>query len=135
AVSQLFSTHDGDGDAITQYEVYLADSSSGGQPSGSLSQNGNAVATAQNVFLTSLDGLAYNGGSAGGTDNLWMRANDGSQWGNWALVQMNDPGISAGSSASPSISLMVNAMASTGSSGSSSTGHTTDQNTQNPLIA
>src|SRR6185437_12903256 len=96
AVSQLFSTHDGDGDAITQYEVYLADSSSGGQPSGSLSQNGNAIASGQNVFLTSLDAVAYTGGSTGGTDNLWLRANDGSQWGNWALVQMNDPGAPAG---------------------------------------
>src|SRR6185312_5809157 len=94
AVSSLFTVTDPAGHPISQYEVYLADASTGGQPEGSLSQNGSAVATAQNVTLSSLNGLTYTGGSASGTDNLWMRASDGTQWSNWALVQMQDAGNS-----------------------------------------
>src|SRR6185437_5067333 len=90
----LFTVTDPAGHPISQYEVYLADASTGGQPEGSLSQNGSAVATAQNVTLSSLNGLTYTGGSASGTDNLWMRASDGTQWSNWALVQMQDAGNS-----------------------------------------
>src|SRR5207248_1262972 len=79
AASNLFTASDPDGDAITQYGFW--DTGSGG---GHFMLNGVAQGTNQEIDVTAaqLSQLSYQSGS--GTDTLWVRANDGTQWSPWS---------------------------------------------------
>jgi probable HAF family extracellular repeat protein len=75
----LFSASDPDGDAITSYDFW--DTGTGG---GRFALNGIVQPTNQDIVVTAaqLAQLSYQPGS--GTDTLWVRANDGTQWGPWS---------------------------------------------------
>src|SRR5207237_906847 len=79
AASSLFTASDADGDAITQYDFW--DTGGGG---GYFLVNGANQPTNQDVYVTDaqLDQTTYQSGS--GTDTLWVRAYDGTQWGDWS---------------------------------------------------
>lgn len=79
AASSLFTASDLDGDTITQ--VGFWDTGAGG---GHFVLNGVALVTGQEIDVSAaqLAQLTYQSGS--GPDTLWVRANDGSQWGNWS---------------------------------------------------
>jgi len=79
AVSSLFTYSDPFGSAATQYDVWDTGTGGGhfmyaGQP---LAANGDNIFTAAQLpFLTYVSGS--------GSDTLWIRANDGTVWGNWS---------------------------------------------------
>jgi probable HAF family extracellular repeat protein len=77
AASSLFTVSDPDGDAITQYGFW-------GTGGGHFMLNGIAQGTNQEIDVTAaqLSQLSYQSGS--GSDTLWVRANDGTQWGSWS---------------------------------------------------
>jgi len=77
--ASLFSVSDGDGDAITTYGFW--DAGAGG---GHFVLNGVALGTSQEIDVSAaqLSLVTYQSGS--GPDTLWVRANDGTMWGNWS---------------------------------------------------
>ncbi|WP_461314829.1 AIDA repeat-containing protein [Bradyrhizobium embrapense] len=77
AASNLFSATDADGDAITKYALW--DSNTNGH----WSVNGATQAANTEIDITAaqLSQTTYQAGS--GTDQLWIRANDGIAWGAW----------------------------------------------------
>jgi Ca2+-binding RTX toxin-like protein len=79
AASSLFTASDADGDTITKYAFW--DAGSGG---GHFVLNGVAQGVGQEIDVTAaqLSQLGYQSGS--GTDTLWVRASDGTQWSNWS---------------------------------------------------
>ena len=79
AASSLFTASDPDGDAITQYDFW--DTGDGG---GHFLVNGVTEPTNQDIYVAAgqLAQTTYQAGS--GTDTLWVRANDGSQWSAWS---------------------------------------------------
>ena len=80
AASSLFSVTDADSDAVTQYEFW--DDVAGG---GHFSVNGVAQGAAQSIAVSAADlaSTVYVGGSDPGTEQVWVRANDGMTWGAW----------------------------------------------------
>jgi hypothetical protein len=93
AVSSLFSYSDPYGSAATSYDVW--DTGGGG---GYFSSNGTKLAANQDnvISASQLSQLSYHVGA--GTDELWIRANDGTVWGAWSTpFYVSDPTtISAG---------------------------------------
>jgi hypothetical protein len=90
ALTSLFSASVPDGDPITQYNVYEG---SFGTPVGTVTdENGNVIPTFQNDTVTSLAGINYHSSTIAGADRLWVQAYADGEWGNWALVQMNNTG-------------------------------------------
>ncbi|MHC2251103.1 hypothetical protein ACVILK_000795 [Bradyrhizobium embrapense] len=77
AVTNLFSATDADGDAITKYALW--DSNSNGH--WSINGTSQPVNTEIDVTAAQLSQTTYQAGS--GTDQLWIRANDGIAWGAW----------------------------------------------------
>jgi hypothetical protein len=79
AASSLFTASDPDGDAITQYDFW--DTGGGG---GHFLVSGVTQPTNRDIYVTAaqLAQTTYQSGS--GTDTLWVRANDGTQWGAWS---------------------------------------------------
>ncbi len=79
AVSNLFTYSDPLGSSATQYDVWN-DGSGGGH----FVLNGVTLAANQDNFITAaqLAQLSYQVGS--GTGMLWIRANDGTVWGDWS---------------------------------------------------
>jgi ELWxxDGT repeat protein len=79
AAASLFKVTDADGDAIAIYAFW--NSGTGG---GYFMLNGVAQGTNQEIDFTAaqVKQLTYQSGS--GADALWVRANDGIQWGNWS---------------------------------------------------
>jgi len=86
AAATLFSVTDADGDAVTQYQFF--DSTAG---NGHFTVNGVAqgVNVAIGVTAAQLADTAFQGGSATGSDTVWVRANDGMAWGAWKSWTMN----------------------------------------------
>jgi len=80
AAASLFTVSDSENDAITAYQVWdsTADSSSGYWMVGGVAQ---PAGRAIDVMPGSLSGATFNSGS--GTDDLWVRAKDGSTWSSW----------------------------------------------------
>ena len=78
AAASLFTATDSDGDTIAQYDLWNT-----GAGGGRWVVNGQAQATGTDVYITAaqLAQTIYQPGS--GTDTLWVRANDGTQWGAW----------------------------------------------------
>src|SRR5205085_1335589 len=81
AASSLFTAHDPDGDPITQYDFW--DRGAGG---GQFVLNATAQPTNTDIYVSAaqLSLLAYQAGSS--ADTLWVRANDGTQWGAWSNI-------------------------------------------------
>src|SRR5205085_5537773 len=79
AAATLFTASDPDGDAITQYDFW--DTGGGG---GHFVVNGVTQPTNGDIYVTAsqLAQTAYQSGN--GTDTLWVRANDGTQWSAWS---------------------------------------------------
>ena len=81
AASSLFTATDADGDSITQYDFYDT-----GAGNGHWFVNGVAQGSNQEIVVNAsqLPQVTYHAGT--GTDTLYVRANDGLQWGAWANV-------------------------------------------------
>jgi hypothetical protein len=80
AASGLFSVTDADSDSIVKYEFWDSTTSAA---SGHWSVGGVAQGTNQNIDVTAaqLASTTFQAGSA--SDDLWVRANDGTQWSQW----------------------------------------------------
>ncbi len=89
SAAMLFSVSDADGDAIGQYEFW--DDVNGG---GHFAVNGVQQAAAQSIAVTAaeLANTAYVGSANAGTEQLWVRANDGLAWGAWKNWLMSTEG-------------------------------------------
>jgi Ca2+-binding RTX toxin-like protein len=85
AAGTLFSVADADGDAIAAYEFW-DDANGGGYFSVGGVQQG--AAQAISVAAADLAGTQYTGGGSGGTERVWVRANDGLAWGAWKSWNM-----------------------------------------------
>jgi hypothetical protein len=79
AASSLFTASDPDGDAITQYEFW--DTGGGG---GHYLVNGVIQPTSREIFVPAAQLAQTTYQSGNGTDILFVRANDGTQWSAWS---------------------------------------------------
>ena len=89
AASALFSVTDGNGDAITKYQFW--DSGSGAS-SGYFWTPDNAhhaAGAAITVAAADLASVWVRGGQAGGSETMWVRAFDGTDWGAWDAFTFN----------------------------------------------
>src|SRR5205823_6489723 len=79
SAASLFTASDPDGDAITQYDFW--DTGGGG---GHFLVSGVVQPTNGDIYVPAaqLAQTTYQSGS--GTDTLWVRANDGTQWSAWS---------------------------------------------------
>jgi len=86
--SSLFSVTDADNDSITEYQVWdsTTDPASGHWVVGGVAQGANA---AIDVTAAQLASTTFQSGS--GSDDLWVRANDGFVWGAWEEFHVNAP--------------------------------------------
>ena len=89
SAASLFSVTDADNDAITQYEFW--DDVNGG---GHFELNGVQQAAAASIAVTAADlaNTTYMGGANAGTEQVWVRANDGIAWGAWKNWNMSTEG-------------------------------------------
>jgi hypothetical protein len=83
AASSLFTASDSDGESIVQYDFW--DSSGNGH----FALNGVPQGSNQDIYVTAtqLAQASYQAGAA--TDLLYVRANDGTQWGAWTGFHIN----------------------------------------------
>ena len=88
AASALFSVTDADNDTIAKYQFWdsTADPASGHWVVGGVAQGTN---TAIDVTAAQLASTTFQSGS--GSDDLWVRANDGVTWGAWKEFHVNAP--------------------------------------------
>ncbi|TWB90546.1 hypothetical protein FBZ93_11499 [Bradyrhizobium macuxiense] len=88
AASDLFSATDGDSDTIAAYQVWdsTSDPASGHWVVGGVAQAANIAIDVSPAQLTS---TSFQSGS--GSDDLWVRANDGITWGAWKEFHVNAP--------------------------------------------
>jgi len=86
AAGSLFSVNDADNDAITNYEFW--DSTAG---NGHFTVNGveQGVNVSIPVAAADLANTQFVGASAAGSDQLWLRANDGQAWSAWKSWNMS----------------------------------------------
>jgi|GEM_PF-3246980 len=87
ALQSLISVSDGDGDAVTQYEIEDQGTTAG---SGQLRLSGAAQTAGSVLQLTpaQLANLDYVAGTSAGTETLRVRAYDGGTWSSWASFDM-----------------------------------------------
>lgn len=99
AASSLFSVSDADGDAITQYEFW--DDVSGG---GHFTIDGDEEAAGESISVSAADlsTLTYTAANSPGSEQVWMRANDGLEWGAWKSWNMQSSAHST--NAAPEVS-------------------------------
>ena len=86
AASALFSLTDGDGDAITKYQFW---DSTADPASGHWVVNGAVQGAGQAIDVTAAQLAQFQSGS--GSDDLWVRANDGFDWSAWKEFHVNAP--------------------------------------------
>lgn len=82
-VQSWLSYSDADGDPATQYQFW---DGNGAAASGYFWTAGNALQLANqpiSVDANDLSNVWVRGGSATGSDTMWVRANDGISWGSW----------------------------------------------------
>lgn len=79
AVASLFTASDPDGDTITQYDFW--DTGGGG---GHFLVNGVIQPTSREICVSAAQLAQTTYQSGNGTDTLWVRANDGTQWSTWS---------------------------------------------------
>jgi hypothetical protein len=89
--SALFSVTDADGDAITAYEFW---DSGTGSASGYFTVNGvtQAANTSVPVSAANLANTRYVGGNGPGSETVWVRVNDGTDWSTWVSWSMTTTG-------------------------------------------
>src|SRR5262245_41787894 len=82
-ISNWLSYWDGDGDAATKYQFW--DSGSGANSAYFWTPDNahHAAGTAIEVAAADLAGVWLRGGTAGGSETMWVRAFDGRDWGAW----------------------------------------------------
>ena len=80
--SALFSVSDVDNDVMTKYQFW---DSTADPTSAHFNVNGTVQAPNQliDAMASHLDQVSVVGGSVAGTDQLWVRANDGTVWSDW----------------------------------------------------
>jgi hypothetical protein len=85
-MSSLFTASDPDGDAITQYRFWdgTADPNSGHVVVNGVAQGKNAYIP---ITASQLAQTTFQAGTA--SDQMWVQANDGSQWGAWTIFNIN----------------------------------------------
>jgi hypothetical protein len=86
AAASLFSATDADGDAITAYQFW---DSTGG--TGHWVVGGVAQPTGQAIDVTPAELATATFQSGSGSDHLWVRAFDGTEWGAWQDFYVNAP--------------------------------------------
>src|SRR5260370_652455 len=88
AASDLFLVTDAGGDSITQYQLW---DSTSDPASGHWIVNGGVQGSnvAIDVTAAQLGSTTFKSGS--GSDDLWVRANDGTAWGAWKEFHVNAP--------------------------------------------
>ena len=88
AASSLFSVTDADNDPITAYQVWdsTTDPSSGHWVVNGVAQGTNV---AIDVTAAQLSSTTFQSGSV--SDDLWVRASDGTLWGTWTEFHVNAP--------------------------------------------
>ncbi|MGN1287563.1 MAG: Ig-like domain-containing protein, partial [Bradyrhizobium sp.] len=88
AASSLFSVGDSDGDSITAYQFWdsTSDPASGHFVVGGVAQGAN-----QNIDVSAAQLASTSFQSGSGSDDLWVRANDGTMWGAWKEFHVNAP--------------------------------------------
>lgn len=88
AATSLFSVSDADNDTITIYQAWdsTADPSSGHWVVGGIAQP-----AGQTINVTPAQLVSATFQSASGSDDLWVRANDGVAWGAWREFHVNAP--------------------------------------------
>jgi hypothetical protein len=82
-VQGLLSTSDADGDAITQYQFYDSGAASGSGYFWTNDVGQRAADTTITVNAADLATTWVRGGSATGSETMWVRAFDGTDWGAW----------------------------------------------------
>ena len=87
-ITDLFSVS---GDGITKYQVWFSSPEEGAPALGTVTDNGTPIALDQVVTVSSLSGLEYKGSATTGTDEMWLRAFDGT-WSGWGQANVTDPG-------------------------------------------
>jgi len=75
----LFTITDADGDAVVQYEFWDGTASGGYFAVNGVEQTDNPILVAAADLAT----VTYVGGADPGVEQVWVRANDGMQWGAW----------------------------------------------------
>src|ERR1043166_5149863 len=82
AASTLFDISDADADTISQYEFWDSGTAPG---SGHFSVNGVTQLPSQSILVSpaNIASVNYVGASAGSAETVWVRANDGIDWGAW----------------------------------------------------
>jgi Ca2+-binding RTX toxin-like protein len=82
SASSLIAYSDADGDAATQYRFWDDGTASS---SGYISVGGVRQGTGANITVNAADlgGVLIRGGSAAGSETLWVQAYDGKEWGVW----------------------------------------------------
>jgi hypothetical protein len=89
------SYSDADGNAATKYQFW--DSGAGAGSASYWTTNGYVTPnTTLEVSAVNLSSVWVQGGSANGTDSVWVRAFDGHEWGNWdvfTLTTHNTPPV------------------------------------------
>ena len=86
AASALFTATDADSDTITNYQFWDSTSASGHWVVNGVAQG---VNVAINVTAAQLASTTFQSGS--GSDDLWVRASDGTAWGAWTEFHVNAP--------------------------------------------
>jgi Ca2+-binding RTX toxin-like protein len=79
AAQSLFSVSDADGDTIASYEFWDDTPGGGYFAVGGVEQTNNPIP----VAAAQLGDVEYMGGADPGTEQVWVRANDGLEWGAW----------------------------------------------------
>lgn len=88
-LAPLFSAQDAGGAGhlpVTEYEVY--DAAGAAFMVGGAAQFANSAATALEISAASLSQLDLRAGSSSGTDTVYVRASNGSYWGDWASLSV-----------------------------------------------
>ena len=87
-LSSMFSVS---GNGITEYQVWFGWPEGGDPAFGSVTDNGTPIALDQWVTVSSLSGLDFIGSATPGTDDIWLRAYNGS-WSPVAQATITDEG-------------------------------------------
>jgi len=84
-VKNWLAKSDADGDAITQYQFWDGGSAADSGYFWTSDNPHNAANTAITVAAADLDNVWLQGGHGGGSEQMWVRAFDGTTWGDWDL--------------------------------------------------
>jgi hypothetical protein len=91
----LTSIFSATGTGITQYQIWFSSPEAGAPALGTVTNNGTPIPLDQAVTLSSLSGLTYTGSATHGTDEIWLKAFNGSWDPTWVRADITDPGIVA----------------------------------------